>query len=287
MVRIVLSFQNIILYRPNQFCMNNSNPSFSGSIPRIYDEHLGPLLFEPYALDLVERIKKKPASVLEIACGTGIVTSNLRRTLPSSAKLTATDISQDMISIARSKMADKRIEWKLVDAQKLPFDDESFDLVISQFGYMFVPDKPKAFREVFRVMIPGGIFMFNTWDKIEHNRAHGVANKVINSYFENDPALFYQVPFSMHNPDEIKALLKHAGFHDIKIELVKKEGKSSSASHAAVGFVEGNPVYIEIMNKIPSLEKQIIERVTQALAENFGDAPMIIPLQAFVVQCRK
>jgi ubiquinone/menaquinone biosynthesis C-methylase UbiE len=267
--------------------MNNSSPSFSGSIPRIYDEHLGPLLFEPYALDLMDRIKKKPASVLEIACGTGIVTSHLRRTLPSSSKLTATDISQDMISIARSKLADKRIEWKLVDAQKLPFDEESFDLVISQFGYMFVPDKPKAFSEIFRVMTPGGILMFNTWDKIEHNRVVSIANKVINSYFANDPTQFYQIQFSMYNPDEIKALLKHAGFHDIKIELVKKEGKSSSASHAAVGFVEGNPVYTEIMSKIPSLEKQIIERVTQSLAENFGDAPMTALMQAYVVQCRK
>lgn len=267
--------------------MSNSNPSFKGTIPRIYDEHLGPLLFEPYALDLMDRIKKKPASVLEIACGTGIVTSHLRRSLPSSAKLTATDISLDMLNIGRSKMADKRIEWKLADVQQLPFDEESFDLVVCQFGFMFVTDKPKALREVYRVMTSGGIFMFSTWDKIENNRASAIANKVINSYFENDPALLSQVHFSMFNPDEIKAMLKHAGFHDIKIELVKKEGKSSSASHAAVGFVEGSLVYLEIMNKIPSMEKKIIEHVTQAFAENFGDAPMIVPMQALVIQCKK
>lgn len=268
--------------------MNSSTAAFVGSIPEKYEEHLGPLLFEPYAVDLVARIDTKNIkNVLEIACGTGRVTYHLCNLLPPSLKLVVTDLNPDMISMAQAKLKDKNIEWKVADAQELPFDNESFDLVVCQFGYMFVPDKTGAFTEAYRVLRKGGRLLFNTWDKIENNGAPAVTNEVINAVFENDPPVFYQVPFSMHDPKEIESLLKNAGFKNIKIELVKKEGKSSSALHAAIGFVEGNPVYEEIIKKDPALVAVVREQIKKKLAQKYGDSPMICPLQAFVCECEK
>src|SRR6184192_2654603 len=115
---------------------------FAGAIPENYDRYLGPVLFEPFANDLVARLDVNgKESVLEIACGTGILTRRLRDTLPSEAKLVATDLNNAMLEFAQAKFRPgENVEWQEADASSLPFKDQSFDCVISQFGLMFVPD---------------------------------------------------------------------------------------------------------------------------------------------------
>src|SRR5437870_8968818 len=131
--------------------------SFTGSVPAFYDRCLGPVLFEPYANDLVARLDVgDDQRVLELACGTGIVTRRLREALPESATLVATDLFDAMLVHARSVVPDAGIEWQQADAQDLPFADGSFDTVVCQFGLMFLPDKVRGFREARRVLRDGG-----------------------------------------------------------------------------------------------------------------------------------
>src|SRR5690349_8003483 len=144
--------------------------AFAGSIPHNYDTYLGPLFFEPYAVDLVERLESNDyESVLEIACGTGRVTKHLVKKLSSHGQLYATDLNEGMLRIARERLHDDRIDWQVADAHNLPFYDQQFDLVVCQYGIMFFQDKLKALKEVYRVLLPGGRFYFNTWDRIEYN----------------------------------------------------------------------------------------------------------------------
>src|SRR5690242_14185430 len=103
-----------------------SNQTFSGSIPKVYDEVLVPVYFEPFARDLVNRIAElNPGSVLETACGTGCVTVQLENKLKS--EITATDLNPEMMSIAQRKLDGKKITWQLADALALPFADSAFD----------------------------------------------------------------------------------------------------------------------------------------------------------------
>src|SRR5438067_1269268 len=144
----------------------SSLTAFEGTVPARYDQFLGPALFEPYALDLIERVQNKPMNkILEIACGTGRLTRHLISALPEGDRLTATDLNSDMIEIAKRTVKDNRISWQVVDAQNLPFADNSFDMIICQFGVMFFPDKVTAFKEAYRVLKPEGLFIFNTWDE--------------------------------------------------------------------------------------------------------------------------
>ena len=111
----------------------SSLSAFAGSIPANYDKYLGPLLFEPYALDLVERLKgQRLCSVLELACGTGRVTSHLAKIVEKDGKLVATDLNPDMIEVAKQQVSGANIEWKVVDAQELPFEAGSFDHIVSE-----------------------------------------------------------------------------------------------------------------------------------------------------------
>src|SRR5690242_6913191 len=144
-----------------------SDRVFAGSIPALYERYLGPLIFEPYADDLAERVASgAPNRVLETACGTGIVTRALARRLPAAAELVASDLNQPMLDFAAGQLKDRRVTWRQADALALPFPDRSFDAVACQFGAMFFPDRVAGYREASRVLRPGGRFVFSVWDRI-------------------------------------------------------------------------------------------------------------------------
>ncbi|HET9432411.1 MAG TPA: class I SAM-dependent methyltransferase [Chitinophagaceae bacterium] len=258
--------------------------AFEGSIPANYERYLGPFLFEPYALDLVSRLQdKKYSDILEIACGTGRVTKHLARSVKHDT-LTATDLNRDMIDVAKETVNDKRVKWMSADAMDLPFDDGSFDLVVMQFGIMFFPDKERGLKEAYRVLKNGGKLIYNTWNKVETNEAIHEGRLIIESYFGNNPPIFYNVPFSMDDERELRTITRRAGFKSITTTLVKKEGIGPSAMALAKGLVEGNPVYLAICERSPSLINIIKDHMERVIIEKFGDQPVRSPLQAWVVE---
>src|SRR2546430_848866 len=176
--------------------MPDNNAAFTGSIPENYDRYLGPVLFEPYAADLVARIDLPAgASVLELACGTGIVTRRLRDRLGPRARLVATDLNAAMLKRGAKKFQpEEMIEWKEVDATDLEFPDEVFDSVVCQFGLMFFPNKSRAIGEAHRVLKRGGQLLFSVWDELERNDLPRVARAVVTGFFEDNPPDFYDVP---------------------------------------------------------------------------------------------
>jgi ubiquinone/menaquinone biosynthesis C-methylase UbiE len=265
-----------------------SDTSLEGAVPENYDRYLGPLLFEPFAEDLAKRIAGKNfKNVLELACGTGRLTRHLRKVLPPNAKLLATDLHADMIRTASDQMPNENIAWQTADAQRLSFGNGAFDLVVCQFGLMFMPDRMKVLSEVHRVLVPGGKFIFNTWDKIENNGAIYVGNQIICSYFPEHPPTFYRIPFMLHQPDLVQTNLLAFGFKNIKFNPVEKEGVSPSAKDAVIGIVQGNPIFNHIVQKDPGLVDVISKAVEQKIAEAYGNAPLKTPLRAWVFEAQK
>jgi len=154
----------------NTMSSANTDKVFTGSIPKLYETYLVPLIFEPYAADLANRLASRSLTrVLEIAAGTGVVTRALASVLPESISIVATDLNQPMLDQASALGTKRRVEWRQADAMQMPFADGTFDAVVCQFGVMFLPEKSKAFWEARRVLRPGGVFIFNVWDSIEEN----------------------------------------------------------------------------------------------------------------------
>jgi ubiquinone/menaquinone biosynthesis C-methylase UbiE len=264
--------------------LNNQHAAFVGSIPEKYDRYLGPCLFEPFARDIVRRVQVSEGdSVLEIACGTGIVTRHLRDTLPKSVRIVATDLNESMLSFARAKFGhDDVVEWKQADASSLPFADGSFDVVVCQFGLMFFPDKAASLREVHRVLRPGGLFVFSVWDSIDKNELAQITHQTVSSFFENDPPSFYEVPFTLHDQKIIADLLSEAGFNDAEFSVLAKTGISPSAADFAKGLIEGNPVIVEINQRAAADVHAIEAAVAAAVAARCGDEPVRAKLQAII-----
>ncbi|HEU5312141.1 MAG TPA: class I SAM-dependent methyltransferase, partial [Candidatus Eisenbacteria bacterium] len=208
---------------------------FDGSIPQYYDTHLGPMFLEPYALDLSGRVDvPKDGAVPEVACGTGRVTRLLLDRLPAGVRFTATDLNEAMLDYARGHLPESPgLTYRQADAAELPFPDASFDAVVCQFGYMFVPDKETAMREARRVLRPGGALYFNVWDRIEENDIARTSHETIASFFPENPPQFYSVPFGFHDTERIRAMLVAAGFPDVRIDSVSHESRSPSARRVA------------------------------------------------------
>src|SRR5436309_15716479 len=174
---------------------------FSGErSPENYDRYLGPVIFEPWAKDLVLRLAgKKYERILEIACGTGIVTRRLRDALPATTEIIATDLNPDMFEFAKPKFRNgENVLWQPADASALPFPNCSSDAAVCQFGVMFVPDKAAAMRESYRVLRSGGVFLFNVWDSFEANPFGQIAHTTIASFFDPDPPNSYKTSFGFH-----------------------------------------------------------------------------------------
>jgi SAM-dependent methyltransferase len=267
--------------------MPEPNARFLGTIPELYDRHLGPVIFEPYAADLARRVT--PATrepVLEVACGTGILTEQLRARLPSAVQLVATDLNQPMIDYARSRLgAVERIDWRTADAAALPFASASFSALACQFGLMFVPDKEAAFREARRVLAKGGLFAFNVWGSFEQNPFGRIAHETIASFFPADPPTFYKVPFGFHEPDALRRLLDANDFTRADLEWVSLDASSPSARSFAVGLVKGNPVSIVIQERGVALDP-IVDALEAALVRAGGDHPFRSTMRALVVTAR-
>jgi len=260
--------------------------AYSGFISENYDRYLGPYIFDPYARHLVEYAASgmpQPETILEIACGTGRVTRHLQKTFPN-ARIIATDISNDMLTIARQLTTGTNIDWQIADAQELPFDDHSFDLVIFQFGLMFVPDKQKALAETHRVLAPGGRLLLGTWDTLENNPAFDLADKVVKKYFPIDPPRFFHAPFSLHDDDQLITWAKDAGFTNVHASLVQLTAFSPSAADTAAGMLEGTLMYATLNELAPGQLPIIKEDLTKALAQKFGEAPLVSPTGAWVVE---
>ena len=253
--------------------MTSTDTVFAGSIPALYHQLLGPLLFEPYAWDLAERAGAlQPARILETAAGTGIVTGAMIREAPR-AGIVATDLTQAMLDVAAARLVSWRVQFQQADAQSLPFEDASFDAIVCQFGVMFFPDRPAAYKEARRVLKPGGRFLFNAWDRLENNPVTNAVAGAVAALFPHDPPGFFgRVPFGYHDPARIEADLRAAGFADIAAETVAKASRVS-ARDAATGLCQGTPLRAEIEAR-GSFDRAT-EAAAAALAPLDGtDAPM-------------
>lgn len=273
--------------------MADSDKVFTGSIPKIYEQYLVPLIFDPYALDLKQRLGENLpshnglADVLEVAAGTGVVTRALATM--DGISLVATDLNQAMLDEAAAMGTARSVRWQQADAMDLPFDDATCDAVVCQFGVMFFPDKSKAFAEIHRVLKPGGLLLFNVWDRLSENEFADTVDAGLQALFPDDaPHFLARTPYGYHDAATIRRDLALGGFTlPPKIETVKFQSRASSAQVPAIAYCQGTP----LRNEIEAGQRYTLAEATEAaaaeIARRFGTSAVVGNIQALVVSVRK
>ena len=267
--------------------MVDTRANYGGTIPEYYDRYLGPAWFDAFGAELVRRLDGGVVGdMLEVACGTGLVTRRLRERVAPARRLVASDISQPMLEYARTALSDcGGIEWREADAARLPFEGGEFRAVVCAFGMMFVPDKRAAFREAHRVLERGGTFLFSVWDRIEENPAAAINAEVIEGLFPGDAEVRFRTPYEMHDPEPLRQSLHEAGFREVRIERMRIEVDGISAREIALGQIHGSPRSLLLEKRGVSLD-DVVERVSVALAKVGGADPWRGPARALVVEAR-
>jgi SAM-dependent methyltransferase len=194
-------------------------------------------------------------------------------------------LNQPMLDLAAEVGTSRAVEWRQADAMKLPFDDATFDIVVCQFGVMFFPDKPKAFSEARRVLKPGGVFIFNAWDRIEENEFADTVTDALATVFPEDPPRFMaRTPHGYHDVAAIERDLKLGGFvASPQIDTVTARSHAPSSCVAAMAYCQGTPLRNEIETRDQSRLVEATDVAAQAIARRFGAGQVDGKIQAHVI----
>ncbi|MBM4443171.1 MAG: methyltransferase domain-containing protein, partial [Candidatus Rokubacteria bacterium] len=227
----------------------------------------------------------RAARVLEIAAGTGVVTRALAAALPAGSSIIATDLNQAMLDQAAKTGTARPVEWRQADAMQLPFEDGAFDAVVCQFGVMFFPDKPTAFAEARRVLKPGGVLLFNVWDRIEDNELAETVTAALATVFPQDPPRFMaRTPHGYHDRDTVTRDLAAGGFAaSPRIDTVTARSRAASPQDAALAYCQGTPLRGEIEARNAARLEEATAAAARAIGARVGGGAVDAKIQAHVV----
>jgi SAM-dependent methyltransferase len=257
---------------------------WSGSMPRAYDRWLAPAVFQPFAVDLARRAARlAPRRLLEIAAGTGVLTRELVTAVPA-AEVTATDLNAAMVEFGSRRVP--LAAWRQADALRLPFDDQRFDLIICQFGVMFFPDKPAAFREMRRVLAPRGRLLFSTWGAVQtHGFATALMDGLTRAFPADPPTFLVAVPHGYCDLGQIVRDLTAGGLECVSIVSMTLDGHANSAADVAAGFCTGTPLRaaIEARGDLAASTAAIADHMTVRL----GPGPVTATMTAYIIEAAR
>ncbi len=181
------------------------------ALTEIYERVLVGPLFRPFAEQLVSRVAPvRGDSVIDVACGTGIVARIASERLGLEARIVGVDVAQAMLAVART--VDPTIDWREGNAVSLPVSaGEHFTVLTCHQGLQFMPDKPATIREMRRVLAPGGRVAIATWRSLEDIPGMRDLNAVV----EQHVGRIVDSRHSFGDANALKQLLVDAGFRDV------------------------------------------------------------------------
>ncbi len=182
----------------------------------VYEEFFIPALFQEWAPRVADAARIQSGHrVLDVACGTGVLARAVADRVGPAGSVVGLDINEGMLAMARRKAP--QIEWRQGPAEALPFDSNSFDAVVSQFGLMFFEDRRAAVEEMVRVLRPGGRLAVAIWDSLENTPGYAVVTELLQRLFGDETADALRAPYVLGDRQHLRTLFADAGIPEAKI----------------------------------------------------------------------
>lgn len=258
--------------------------SYAGSAPENYERYFVPAIGAPLAAALVDVAAPQPGErALDVACGTGVVTRLVAERVGSGGAVAGLDANPGMLAVARSVQG-RAIEWHQSSAESLPFSDDAFDLVTCQMGLQFFPDKAAALREQHRVLAPGGRVALNLpgpTPPLFQAFADALARHV-----GPQAAGFVHVVFSLHDADDIRALMTEAGFQDVRVEAATATLPLPAPADFMWQYIHSTPL-VSVIGQVSDEQRAALERdVTAAWRAAEVDGGLSLAVRVTTVTAR-
>jgi ubiquinone/menaquinone biosynthesis C-methylase UbiE len=259
---------------------------YGGSPGEMYERYMVPTIFAPWAQDLVALATLQPGErVLDVACGTGVVTRLAAVELVGTGRIVGLDLNSTMLAAARAAAADLPIEWYERDATELPFESDTFDVVLCQQGLQFIPDKLAALREMHRVLAPGGRVLLSAWRSTRDIPGWRVLEEALGQHLGRRVAL---PPFTFGDARELRRLLDDVGFRDISIRADVKMSRFPSPEAFVRSAVAGSPSMLgPVAEQDESGLALIVAEVATELATSLDDQGLAFPQASNIASARK
>ncbi|MPZ34699.1 MAG: methyltransferase domain-containing protein [Rhodospirillales bacterium] len=197
----------------------------------VYDELFVPALFAQWGSRMAEAAAIESGQrVLDVGCGTGVLARAAAERVGPKGLVVGLDPNEQMLAVARRKSTG--ITWQVGRAEAVPFDDASFDAVVSQFALMFFESKPTAIAEMLRVLRPGGRLAIAVWDALERAPGYLALTELLLGLFGSTVAGAMHAPFALGDRRELLRLL--AGTEAAGVEVSTQPGIVSFASADAM-----------------------------------------------------
>ena len=236
---------------------------------RAYEELHVPALFEEWADRVLDAARVGfDDRVLDVACGTGVLSRAAMRRVGPGGAVTGLDPNDGMLAVAAE--LEPAVRWEAGTAESLPFPDASFDAVVSQFGMMFFTDRQKAIAEMLRVLKPGGAFAVAVWDALERQPSYAIEVDLLQRLGGDAAADALRAPFVLGDPDALVELFQSSGADSPRVATIVGEGRFPGIRVMIEADLRGWLPVMGVMLPEPTIE--------QILAEAEGElAPFVQP----------
>jgi SAM-dependent methyltransferase len=255
----------------------------TGTPGEIYEQHVLPATIARWTPELVAVLGVRPGErVLDVACGTGIVTRLLPDRVGPTGRVVGLDVNVGMLAVARTVVAQAPIEWLEGNAMGMPLPDAAFDAVVCQQGLQFVPDTLAALHEMRRVLAPGGRLVLSVWRSVAHAPGFRVLEEALARRIGAEQAAL--PPFSLGDGQALRALVRRTGFRDARLRADVKLSRFPSAEHFVRSVVASGPTMVEALAaQGPDVLDVLVAEVTDATRDYVDDEGWAAPQASNII----
>jgi ubiquinone/menaquinone biosynthesis C-methylase UbiE len=257
----------------------------SGNAPESYEHYLVPALFTPWATDLVERMALQTGErVLDVACGTGSVARLAAQHVRPGGAVTGLDLNPGMLAKARTlpQPTDVQMAWREGNAVALPFANAAFHVVLCQQGLQFFPDRLAALRDMHRVLVPGGRLALGVWRPLQYNPYLAALGNALERHVSAEAAAGMRAVCALSDAEELRSLLVHAGFRDVRIRLAILVMRFASVEAFIPGQFAATPFASAVAALDAAARTALLEDVRLTLQSYTDDEGVAVPNEAHI-----
>jgi ubiquinone/menaquinone biosynthesis C-methylase UbiE len=265
----------------------------AGNAAETYEHALVPAVFAPWAPLVIALADPRPGdSVLDIACGTGVVTRLAAQQVGRTGKVIGLDLNPGMLAIAASLTpsdppTNAPITWLEASATNMPLPDAAYDIAYCQLGLQFFPDRSAAMREMYRVLVPGGRLGLMVWQGIQYSPGFGALAAALARHISSEAAGIMRAPFALAEPEELRALVAAGGFRDITIQPLAGIVRFPSVSRFVQDYVRGSPLSGHVAKVSDESRVALISDVGDALTSYIAGDGLTFPIKAHLASAKK